>query len=219
MNTVNHLPRLQFRTVGYSDKKAALLKGDRISIREIKTYPRLYWINGRGERSSVQSGEWNLDILEEFANCSGEPDDILSFTRRYGSLITRLRLGEKRRTTFKIADWRHLQRQYQETWEQLRQKTGKVKFPIAHLQTVPGEQFNWWFSNLSYQTANLYRLLLLELYSIPRHRLRKCGRDGCKTPYFIADHLSRKYCNACKRQARLESKRKAWQKNKQRWRR
>lgn len=208
MNTVNHLLRLRFCTWGYSDKEVKL-KGDAVSVVRIKYYPRLYWIGGQ----EGQPGEWDRSLLEEFANSSGSPEEILRFTGRYGPLEARLRGGEKRRTTFKICDWQRLQREYKDKWEGLRLRRGRLKLPMADLPVVAGEQFDWWFSRLSYHTANLHRLLLLELYSTPRHRLKKCIGQDCETPFFIADHLSRRYCKACKQRARLESKRKSWRKH------
>jgi hypothetical protein len=216
MNLVNNLLRVQFRTLNYSDKEVNL-KGDRVVVRNAGAYPRFYWIKGQGVLGS-DPGKWDYRLLEEFANCDGTPEAILRFTEQYGPLNARLRTGERRQTTFRIADWKTFQNEYRKTWEELRPKGTRALFPHASLKTLPGERFFWWFSELSYQTADLYRLLLLELHSVPRHRLRKCRRQGCTTPFFIAQHLSRRYCTACRRAARLESKRKSWQNHKQRWR-
>jgi len=151
--------------------------------------------------------------MEALANSPCTADEVLRFTERYGPLNARLKRGEKQSSRFKISDWQNLQREYRDTWDRLRLKRGRALFPIANLSVVAGEEFNWSFDDLSYTAGSLYRLLLLELYTMPRERLKKCRRAQCQTPYFIAEHLSQRLCAACKMEARLESKRKWWSKN------
>jgi len=171
MNLVNNLLRVQFRTLNYSDRLVQL-KEDRIVVCDARAYPRFYWIKGQGVLGSGL-GKWDYGLLEEFANCLGTPVAILRFTQQYGPLNARLRTGEHRRTTFTIAKWQQRQNDYRHIWEQLRPKGHRACIPHADLKVLPGERFSWWSSELSYQTADLYRLLLLELYSIPRHRLKE----------------------------------------------
>jgi hypothetical protein len=215
MNNVNHLLRTRFFTWAYSAKDV-VLKSDVVSIRRIEAYPSQHRI--QTDKQAQNPGNWSRNILEEFANSSGAPAEIVSFTERYEALEARIQPGVMKPTRFRIADWQRLQQEFRDTWEKLRQKRGRLNLPIGQLGVLTGESFHWWFSELSYETANLYRLLLLELYSLPRHRLRKCVGKNCKTPFFIADHLSRRYCVACKRCARLETKRKSWQTHKEAWR-
>lgn len=209
--------RLKFFTWAHSkENKQVMLKNDVVSIRRNGTSPSKHWI--QTSKQSQNLGCWSRSILEEFANSSGTPSEIVSFTERYEALEQRIQPSVTARTTFKIADWQRLQREFRESWEKLRQARGRVKLPTGRLRALTGESFHWWFSELSYETANLYRLLLLELHSLPRHRLRKCTGENCKTPFFIADHLSRRYCTECKRRVMLATKRKSWQKHKEAWR-
>jgi hypothetical protein len=172
------------------------------------------FIRGIHSKRSVQpSDEWDQTLLEDFANCGGSADEVVRFTRRYGPLEARLRLGEKLDTSFQIAEWRRLQQEFRDKWNALSPKRMQV-IPIP--TDLPGdaeEEFQWWFSKLSYRTANLYRLLLLELYSIPPRKLKRCVGPTCVTPYFIADHLLQKYCISCRTLTRLERKRRWWSKN------
>jgi hypothetical protein len=151
--------------------------------------------------------------MEALANSLGTLDEIIRFTERYGPLDARLKPGERQNTCFKISDWQNLQREYRNIWDGLMLRRGKMRLPTASLPAVAGEEFLWWFDDLRFNAGSLYRLLLLELYSMPRARLRKCRRAECQTPYFVAEHLSQRYCAKCKTEARLEGKRRWWSKN------
>ena len=211
MNSVNHLKRLRFRAVAYGNMSVER-RGGCIYIRSL-SHPSLNGIQTtRSEGSSEE--RWDQSTMEALANSSGTADEVVRFTERWGPLNVRLRLGEKRNTRIRISVWQHLQRQYRETWDRLMLRRGRVRMPIEALPVVAGEEFDWWFGDLSFRAGSLYRLLLLELYSVPRAKLRKCGRARCQTPYFVAEHRSQRYCATCKTEARLESKRKWWSRNK-----
>ena len=210
MNNVNHLRRLRFRTLACSG--VVDRRGDFIYVKP-DSYPRLNSI--RATQSEGPSGEgWDRSLMEALANSLGSADDVVRFTERYGPLNARLKSGEKRTIRFKISDWKNLQRQYRDTWDRMMLGRGRMRLPAENLPVVAGEQFDWWFDDLSFKAGSLYRLLLLELYSMPRARLKKCRRADCRTPYFIAEHLSQRYCTTCKNEARLENKRKWWSANK-----
>lgn len=53
---------------------------------------------------------------------------------------------------------------------------------------------------LVYGAGNLWRFLLLLLFSSPAERLRRCHKPDCKSPYFVARHLNQNFCSdACAR--------------------
>lgn len=211
MNTVNHLRRLRFRTRSYTDKTVSA-KGNTIVVKCGKGHPKFYSVEI--DEGRLEIGGWDRKILEEFANCPPERDAIMNFTKEYGPLCAVP--DKKGDIRFTLAEWRDLQNKYKQIWNELIPKR-KVKFPNAQLPTHFDEKFVWWFSELTYQVADLYRLLLLELYSISRQRVRKCKHANCTQPYFIAEHLGRKYCLKCREVARRETKRKSWVRNNHRW--
>lgn len=48
---------------------------------------------------------------------------------------------------------------------------------------------------LIYGAANLWRFLMLTLFSTPGERLRKCHNPQCAAPYFLARHLNQNFCS------------------------
>jgi hypothetical protein len=48
---------------------------------------------------------------------------------------------------------------------------------------------------LIYGAANLWRFLMLALFSTPGERLRKCHNPDCASPYFVAHHLNQNFCS------------------------
>jgi hypothetical protein len=200
--------RVRFLTLSYSEKQVEL-RGDVVSVRNGRAYPRIRGIQPTSATSS--SDDWGRSLLEDFANCIGTPDAISRFTQKYDPLTARLRSGQRLNTKFAVVDWLRLQKDFRDAWDKLSRPRQLIHF--AELPVVAKEEFHWWFSDLSYRTANLYRLLLLELYSLPRRSLRRCVRPSCETPYFVAAHLRQKYCANCKRVVRLEGKRRWWSRN------
>jgi len=208
VNSVNHLRRLQFSALVYSDKSVER-RGGCIYVIQGPAYPSFKQI--LVTRNAEASEEmWDRSVMEALANSSGTEDEVLRFTELYGPLNARLKAGEKRNTHFKINDWRKLQRVYRDTWDGLVPRRGKIRIPTVSLPVIAGEEFGWWFNDLSFKAGNLYRLLLLELYSMPKGMLKKCTVATCRTPYFVAEHRSQRYCATCKTEVRLESKRKWW---------
>ena len=211
MNNVNHLRRLQFRTLVCLGK-AVERRGHYIYVKHGLAYPGFKSIEAT-RNTEASEERWDRSLMEALANSLGTTDEILRFTERYGPLDARLKVGEKRNTRFDIGDWQKLQREYRATWDRLMLRRGRVVPPTARLPVVAGEEIFWWFDDLRFSAGSLYRLLLLELYSMPRAKLKKCRRAGCQVPYFVADHLSQRYCTTCRLEARLESKRKWWSEN------
>jgi hypothetical protein len=82
------------------------------------------------------------------------------------------------------------------------------------------DQWEYTKTTLSYRAANLWRLLVFDLLSCPRERLRKCAQPGCKNPHFVARHLKQNYCSEpCAAAGRALWKRNWWNQHGKEWRR
>jgi hypothetical protein len=165
--------------------------------------------------SAKISGRWKMvyarqvrpsDMLEDFANWPSEPNEILRFTKKHGPLMLR-HLGQGQTFSFDVADWRECQRLIQEDWRPRRPALGWNNT----LDAEQGESFLRIHGNLTYIASTLFRLLRLELHAIPSQRLRRCVRPECENPYFIAKHLSQRYCSdLCANWAQKKWKREWW---------
>jgi hypothetical protein len=152
-------------------------------------------------------------LLGELANWPSDPEMIRQFTLRHGPLT--LKADRDKKFSFSINEWRDGQRQFRQEWEDLRIKRGvrAAILPNATLEAEVGEQFDVTYDQLSYVANTLFRLLLLELQSVPRNRLRKCALTDCVNPYFVATHLRQRYCSAeCAAKAQRVAKLKWWHK-------
>ena len=151
-------------------------------------------------------------VLPRFANWSSEPDRVVRFTKVYGPLTVRAR-GRGRSFSFGLDDWQRAQREFKAMWDKEIGLRGR-RYITGHsgeFETERGEEFSLWRGQWSYVTATLYRLLYLELLATPPERLRKCPRQDCKTPYFIARHLRERYCSRkCAAGAQRQSKLRWW---------
>lgn len=75
----------------------------------------------------------------------------------------------------------------------------RVDFSDGKIKSAPSVTLLDWLANA-----------LLE----SRHRLGKCEREGCTTPYFVKTHPRARYCcEACFRASRLEKKNQWWKQN------
>jgi hypothetical protein len=137
--------------------------------------------------------------------------------------------------SFAVADWRNCQETLQASWANIAtadwRTTIRVGFPSLlqvnelvwvdadaswHFPAGPGTGFVYAQGKLVYRAATLWELILLDLISCPRERLRLCGRmgDGCPHPYFVAHHLRQNYCDEpCSEWAQRRSKLDWWNKN------
>ena len=210
MNTANDSQRLRFRALSYHlDQITVVPKQNRILVKSDRGLPHWFGIGNGKERRR---------ILEDFANCSGESDDIRRFTLQHGPLESGLRPSEpSRNALFTFEEWRSLQREYRQLWDALARPRHRM-FGWAELKTVRGEKFTWFLSRLTYEARSLYRLLRLELCATPRSLIRKCVHKDCQKPYFVADHGRQLYCKTCKVLAHRECKARSWHRNKDLWR-
>jgi hypothetical protein len=153
------------------------------------------------------------DVLAEFANWPNSPKDVLRFTAKWGPLDVPFRGDEEFR--FQVSEWQQVQVEFRGLWEEKMPQKGKPVslLPHSEMKVQEGEEFEFVFSNLSYRTSTLRRLLILELLARPRERMRKCLKLDCPNPYFFATRLQQRYCSEpCAQWAQLGWKRAWWDK-------
>src|SRR5260370_36343950 len=166
----------------------------------------------------------NVDFCAEFANWPNDAGGVLRFTQQYGALRAPLIPGAK--FSFRISNWQKDQAQIRSVWVMTQYVSDK--FGLDHngdfhqkvIRVEEGEELVRRVEGLEYRTGSLFRLLWMEVASIPIERLRKCGRPDCQTPYFVATHLGQKYCSKpCGDWAQREWKMDCWRKRGPDWRR
>ena len=121
---------------------------------------------------------------------------------------------------FSEAEWRADLGRFQAIWETLPtlRTTGRfqAEFPsiigIENLNVGPDGftlpvrgEFQTVSRRLVFRAATLWELLLLDLLSVERERLKKCACPDCHSPYFVANHRAAKFCD--------QPKCKGWGKN------
>jgi hypothetical protein len=76
-------------------------------------------------------------------------------------------------------------------------------------------QFETLSGRLVFRANALWGLLLLDLCSVNRKRLRKCACPTCHSPYFVATTLKARFCELeeCKNWGRNQTKLKWWNAN------
>jgi len=156
-----------------------------------------------------------VKLLEEFANWPDSADFILRFTMCSGPLESPFKAGEEFR--FHPDDWRLLQKDFRTRWEAHMESRPIKGVPLRNwvysppVDAAPGEQWEFDWDYITYTTTTLYRLLLLELQSQPRERLRKCLRPDCLNPYFFPARRQQRYCSEpCAQWAQRKEKREWW---------
>ncbi len=156
-------------------------------------------------------------LLDEFANWPSAPSDLLRFTKRHGPLTVRAKEGQRATYSFTTTQWRKCQREFRELWESLLLKPGQPASILTLLgysgsfNCRPGEHFDGRYGALRFEASNLFRLLCLELITVPVERVRKCTRPDCEHPYFIAPHLRQQYCSEmCANWAQRGWKKRWW---------
>lgn len=148
------------------------------------------------------------ELVEDFANWSSEPTDIVRFTKKHGPL-TLPQGGQGQEFSFGVGDWERCQQQFRQDWK--RSRSGALGWRNS-LDAEQGERFSRIFGNLTYVASTLFRVLQLELRAIPPQRLRKCAKPDCEHPYFVASHLGQRYCSTlCVNWAQKKWKRQWWQ--------
>jgi hypothetical protein len=131
---------------------------------------------------------------------------------------------------FSEAEWRADLERFQAIWETLPTllTTGRfqAEFPaiigIENLTVRPDGftlpvrgEFQTISRRLVFRAATLWELLLLDLLSVERERLKKCACPDCHSPYFVANHRAAKFCDQpmCKSWGRNQIKLKWWNVN------
>lgn len=116
---------------------------------------------------------------------------------------------------FDIREWLSAQIGFRSTWSVISTwpKSREKTMPI--IGTLPGEEFCLVDGQLTFQTADLHRFLLLDLFSVASERIRICRRPDCdQVPYFVAAHLGQWYCTRmCSDWAQREHRKKWWAKH------
>lgn len=141
-------------------------------------------------------------------------DPLADFTGKLGTNSSESR-NESRLSAslppfeFSEAEWQADLERFQVIWETLPtlRTTGRfqAEFPaiigIENLTVKPDGftlpvrgEFQTVSRRLAFRAATLWELLLLDLLSVERERLKKCACPDCHSPYFVANHLAAKFC-------------------------
>ena len=187
------------RVVGRWKRYGPLLRCDRVP-----------WLLRDLAKPQRMTRQREASLIELFANCP--PTWIERFTRDYGPLSKPFSPGEP--FDFWCDEWKQTQINFRRDWES-RMLQGRKKLRHSpHYKDIPveeGERFVFGSLGLQYEVATVERLVLLELYSQPPGRLRKCQRPACENPYFLSNRPLRAYCSGpCASDAQREVKRKWW---------
>jgi len=167
------------------------------------------------------------NVLEKFLNLEPSPAAILKFTKQYGPVPLLKRPGREgfhqsdERTwrlwpgddwEFTLDQWREQQTNLREAWRhRSRRKPGPQTIDLWHEDIL---QFHHTKDQISLHVCNLERFFKIRLHALPAERMKQCNRsieDGCKTPFFVAEHLRQEYCShACASWAQRAIKREWW---------
>jgi hypothetical protein len=125
-------------------------------------------------------------------------------------------------------EWSDRQKQFRQIWEILPEH-----LPFGSSNMFPGivgiedlvvtrngfrlpvrGEFSLVADRLIFRAATLWELLLLDLCSVGRKKLRKCGCPECKRPHFVG-RSNAKFCEdkGCKKWGRNQTKLKWWNAN------
>jgi len=170
--------------------------------------------------------------IEDFANTSDSPEDILYFTRRYGvlhrkSLDWSEQAGDLVGDSFFIhcGQWLESQKLFRAEWgrkgtpdDQLAQTLAdQIPLePSAGLFVKAAVRTHKRGFQLELQPDDLLAALLLAFLSFS-DRTRKCQNPTCSTPYFLASRRDQKFCN--EKCSRLVANRRWWDQSGAEWRR
>jgi hypothetical protein len=162
---------------------------------------------------SVFSGFNNRRLIEDFANWSDTPEEIVRFTRMYGPLDSDAVEGND--FEFSVAGWRGTQQRFRLMWES---RSGKTNLSTTFGGLELPYDVNFRAGKLTFFAKRLEGFLLLELITASAEHLRKCERPGCETPYFVARHLKQVYCSPrCAAWAQSQWKEKWWKDRGSNW--
>ena len=166
-------------------------------------------------------GRWKQQLTElhlsgtgqlayEFANYRNDEQAILRFTKKYGPLERWGKPEPGKEFRFPASEWQAHQKQFKQVWESI--EAGKLSAQIGNRLIIKN-------GHLRCETRKLLGLLLADLFSCPRERLKKCCRPDCLTPYFIAHHLGQRFCcDVCAAWAQRKLKQQWWAEHGDEWR-
>jgi len=162
-------------------------------------------------------------------------DPLADFTGKLGTNSSQRRNKSRLSVSlppfdFSEAEWRADLGLFQAIWETLPtlRTTGRfqAEFPViigtenltvrpdGFTLPVRGE-FRTVSRRLVFRAATLWELLLLDLLSVERERMKKCACPHCHSPYFVANHRKAKFCDLkkCKDWGSNQIKLKWWNAN------
>ncbi len=149
-------------------------------------------------------------LAYEFANYRNDEKAILRFTKKYGPLRRFGKPEHGNEFRFPLSEWRAHQKQFKHAWESM--DADKLSAQFGSKLIIKNGQ-------LRCETSMLLGLLLADLFSCPRERLKKCSCPDCLTPYFIAHHLGQRFCSdVCAAWAQRKLKQAWWKEHGDEWR-
>jgi hypothetical protein len=154
-------------------------------------------------------GPHSRRLIEDFLNWPDDPEGILRFIRKYGPVDqTPPAPGEEFLSN--LAVWRAAQEHLRELWQHL------SKFPDWEPE---GGSLAFRKGFLTYTAASLYMFLYMDTVTCSAKHVRRCKREDCPHPYFIAKHLKERFCSdVCAAWGQREWKKQWWKEHGQAWR-
>jgi hypothetical protein len=143
-----------------------------------------------------------------FANWRSTPEDVLRFTKKHGPITLPFHEWEEDdEFGFQLQDWVDAQKEFRNLWR-------PIKRMNASFDPEDGDSFQYVNGRLTYLAASWLRVLRLAVMTTEGKRLKKCANPECPTPFFIANHLSTRYCTMdCANWAQKRVKREWWNSN------
>jgi hypothetical protein len=151
-------------------------------------------------------------LVEDYLNWGRLPADVLRFTRKYAPVIGRRDFPGNRFCSgpfaFDVERWTAIQDRMRGNWT-----IGSSDFPLANVDVALEDG-----KSVVYVPI-LLEFLLLDLFSIPWQRRRRCRNPDCQNPYFVAHHLRQNYCSSvCAKVGQRAWKRNWWKERGAAWR-
>ena len=188
-------------------------------------------------KSGVIAGEWQKSprvwtpassprsIAEELLNSTEAvsiedvPRAVVEFTKKYGPITVPFRSGGC--FQFSVPEWLSKRAELEATWRLVASARRSVPAGGSSVKVWmdKGEYFEFSAGRLRFRTTHLDTYVSLEIAAVPKSRLRVCENrlnplEGCKSPYFVASDLRKKYCSGiCAAAAVREAKRRWWNDN------
>ena len=147
-------------------------------------------------------------LIEDFLNWPTDPDAALRFTRKYGPLYVNPAPASDFREN--VNTLRNAQEHFRGLWVRLK------KFPDWQPE---GGMLAFRKGFLTYTAPTLYMFLYMDTVTCPASRARKCKREDCPHPYFLATHLKQTFCSeVCAQWGQRRWKQEWWKQHGNSWR-